>query len=62
MSHVLAARCTVCGVVDDTPCPECPGASGSSHGTTHQRPFHIVARDGYVHAWHAECANREDRA
>jgi uncharacterized OB-fold protein len=55
MSHLLAARCTVCGAVDDPPCPECPGVNGSTHGITHQRPWRHVADDGYVHEWHPDC-------
>lgn len=46
MSHTLAARCTVCGVVYDPPCPECPGKTGADHGTTDQRPWS---------GWHADC-------
>jgi len=43
------------GVVDDEPCPECPGLTGADHGTADQAPFHTVFSDGYVHEWHADC-------
>lgn len=55
MSHLFAARCTVCGVTDDPPCPECGTPAARTHGTTHQKPYRSVAADGYVHEWHPNC-------
>lgn len=60
MSHELATRCAVCGVVDDPPCPECPGLHASAHGTTDQRPYRHVADDGYVHEWHPACIDTQE--
>lgn len=56
MSHTLAARCTTCGALDDTPCPECGTSSAATHGVTDQRPWTSEPEsDGYVHEWHPEC-------
>jgi hypothetical protein len=56
MSHTYAARCTVCGEVDDWTCPECGTPSSTTHGITDQRPWTSpAASGGYVHEWHPEC-------
>lgn len=57
MSHTLASRCTVCGAVDDTPCPECRTSSARTHGVADQRPFtsDLVYTDGTRHEWHPGC-------
>ena len=55
MSHTFAARCTVCGRIDDPMCPECGTPSSDTHGTTTQRPYHQRLADGYVHEWHPAC-------
>lgn len=61
MSHLLAARCTVCGVVDDPMCPECGTPASDTHGTADQRPYRHVANDGYVHEWHPDCVKETDQ-
>ena len=57
VSHLLAARCTVCGVVDDPICPECREPSAALHGIAHQNPFRgdLVYSDGTRHEWHPDC-------
>lgn len=55
MSHTFAARCTICGALDDKRCPECGTSSAVTHGIADQRPWRHVADDGYVHEWHPEC-------
>ena len=57
MSHTLAARCTVCGVTDDAPCPECGTSSAATHGVAEQKPWKSAPdpNDGYVHQWHPDC-------
>ena len=57
MSHLLAARCVVCGVVDDPTCPECGTPAATTHGTCYQRPYRtdLVYSDGRRHEWHPEC-------
>lgn len=56
MSHLFAARCTICRHVDDPICPDCGTPSSTAHGTTDQRPWtNPPAADGYVHEWHPDC-------
>lgn len=61
MSHTLAARCTICGQIDDCICPECGTPSSTTHGVTDQKPWTGTPdpNDGYVHEWHPECARKE---
>lgn len=59
MSHTLAARCTICGVMEDNPCPECRTSSADIHGFTDQNPWRHVSPDGYVHEWHPDCIDRK---
>ena len=59
MSHLLAARCTACGLLDDPICPECAAPSAALHGSTNQSPFRFVMSDGYVHEWHPSCLEGE---
>lgn len=57
MSHSPASRCTVCGAVEDTTCPECRTSSLSTHGLADVRPFtsDLIYADGSRHEWHPQC-------
>lgn len=56
MSHLYAARCTVCGEIDDPICPECRTSAAVTHGTKNQDPFtNPPHADGYRHEWHPDC-------